>query len=241
MNFVELAKRNFREAIRNPLSLALTLLLPPAMLLVLESFGGQDSATLNATFLTPGIALFGFVMLMFSSAMMLSRDRETALLARLLTTPLRARDFVNAYSLPYLVVAGIQVIILFALGGILGLDIEGSFLLVLLVLFLMAIFYIALGIVFGSLLNVAAVSGAYTAILLLTIFGGAWFDLEEIGGPVNAVADILPFAHSLDAMRAVMADGAGLADIVTDLGWVLAYSLAAVAAAILAFKKSMSR
>ena len=241
MNFVELAKRNFKEAIRNPLSLALTLLLPPALLLVLESFGDQDSATFNATFLTPGLALFGFVMLMFSSAMQLSRDRETALLARLLTTPLRARDFVNAYSLPFLGVASIQVAILFALGGALGLHVEGSFILVLLVLLLMAIFYIALGIVFGSLLSVAAVSGAYTAILFLTIFGGAWFDLEEIGGPVETVADVLPFAHSLDAMRAVMVDGAGLADIATDLGWVLAYTLAAAAMAIMSFKRNMSQ
>lgn len=241
MNFVELAKRNFREIMRNPLSLALTLLLPPALLLVLESFGGADSATFNATFLTPGIALFGFVMLMFSSAMLLSRDRETALLARLLSTPLRASDFVNAYSLPYLAVAGIQVAILFTLGGVLGFEIEGSFILVLVVLVLMAIFYIALGIVFGSLLSVAAVSGAYTAILFLTIFGGAWFDLQEIGGPVDTVAEVLPFAHSLDAMRAVMADGAGFADIATDLGWVLAYTLAAVGLAIMSFKKSMSQ
>ena len=46
----------------------------------------------------------------------------------------------------------------------------------------MAILYIGLGMILGSLLTVAPLSGAYAAVLLLTIFGGAWMDLEKIGG-----------------------------------------------------------
>ena len=63
---------------RDPLSLALTIGLPALMLVVLQALEGVD-AFFSATSLAPGIALFGFVMLMFSTAMTLSRDRESAL------------------------------------------------------------------------------------------------------------------------------------------------------------------
>ena len=133
--------------------------------------------------LAPGVALFGFVMLMFSSALILARDRDSALLPRMLTAPLSSKDFVGGYSLPYLGVAVVQSLAVFGVAALLGAGNEGSPLPIALVLFLMAIFSVSLGMAFGSLLGVTALSGAYTVILLLTIFGGAWFDLEEIGGP----------------------------------------------------------
>lgn len=239
MNFVELAKRNFREAIRNPLSLALTLLLPPALLLVLESFGGADSATFNATFLTPGIALFGFVMLMFSAAMTLSRDRESAMFTRLLTTPLKPSDFVAGYSVPYFPVAIAQVVVIFAIGALFGFDAAGSVVLAFLVLLIMAVLFIALGMIIGAVFTYKQVPFAYMVILLLTIFGGAWVDIESIGGGFKRVGDLFPFAHSLDAVRDVLVDGAGLGDIVTDLVWVVAYTLVIVGLAVFAFRRRM--
>lgn len=239
MNALALATRNEKEAVRNPLSLALNLLLPPALLLVLESFGGGDIETLSATFLAPGVALFGFVMLMFTSSMLLARDRETALFDRLRSAPLRSSDFVVAYGLPAWSVAALQSVILLTLGWLLGMDVEGSLLLVAIVLVSMAVFYVALGLAAGAVMTVAATTGAYTAVLLLTVFGGAWFDLDEIGGPVKSFSGLLPFSHALDAMRAVLGDGAGIGDIAGDLAWVGGYTAGAVALAVAAIDKRM--
>jgi ABC-2 type transport system permease protein len=239
MRSKELAKRNVREVIRDPLSLGIAVVLPLVLLLTLQALGGDDTPFLTPTLLTPGIVLFGFVMVMFSSAMVLARDRETSLLARLLTTPLRSSDFVSGYSLPSLLVAVVQAAVLLAVGAMLGLDSAGSVVLVALVLVLMAVFYVALGMIFGALLTVAQTSGAYALVLILTIFGGAWFDLEEIGGVFLTIGDVLPFKHALDASRAVMADGAGLGDIATDLYWVGAYTIGAVALAVVTFQRRM--
>lgn len=240
---MELVKRNFREIWRDPLSLGINVALPAGLLVALEALGGAfgegEAPFLSATMLTPGIALFGFVMLMFSSAMILSRDRERALLSRLLTAPLGSSDFVVAYSVPYLAVAIIQGILVFAIGGFLGLEINGSAGLVFLVLFVMSICYIGLGMAFGSLLAAGPLSGAYTAILLLTIFGGAWMDLEEIGGVFQRFGDALPFSHALDATRDVMADGAGFGAIATDFYWVLSYALVVAALAVGVFRRRM--
>jgi ABC-2 type transport system permease protein len=239
MRSTELAKRNIKEVIRDPLSLGIAVALPLVLLLTLQALGGDDTPFLTPTLLTPGIVLFGFVMVMFSSSMILSRDRETSLLARLLTAPLRSSDFVSGYSLPYLLVAVVQAIVLLAVGALLGLDSDGSLVLVALVLALMAVFYVALGMIFGALLTVAQTSGAYAVVLILTIFGGAWFDLEEIGGVFLTIGDVLPFKHALDATRAVMADGAGLGDIATDLYVIGAYTIGAVALAVATFQRRM--
>ena len=120
MRSTELTKRNIKEVIRDPLSLGIAVALPLVLLLTLQALGGDDTPFLTPTLLTPGIVLFGFVMVMFSSAMILSRDRETSLLARLLTTPLRSSDFVSGYSLPYLLVAIVQAAVLLTVGAMLS-------------------------------------------------------------------------------------------------------------------------
>ena len=239
MRSTELAKRNLKEVLRDPLSLGIAIALPLLLLVTLQALGGEETPYMSPTLLTPGIILFGFVMVMFSSAMILSKDRETALLARLLTAPLRSNEFVTGYSAPYLLVAVMQWIVLMVVGVVFGLTIAGPMAAVVLVFALMAIFYVALGMILGATLTVAQTSGAYAVVLLLTIFGGAWFDLEEIGGVFLTVGDLLPFKHALDASRAVMADGAGFADIAGDLFWIGGYAIGAVLLAIGAFRRRM--
>ena len=235
----ELMSRNFKEIVRDPLSVGISIALPLLLLIALQALGSDDVPFMEPTLLTPGIVLFGFVMVMFSSAMILSRDRETALLARLLTTPLRPVEFVVGYSLPYVGVALVQAVAWFIVGWLLGLEVEGSILLVAFIVVVMAVFYVALGMVLGSLLTVAQVSGAYAVVLLLTIFGGAWFDLDEIGGLFVTVGEVLPFKHALDAMRAVMADGAGVGDIAGDLAWIGGYAVVTLVGAVAAFRRRM--
>lgn len=239
MRSTELAKRNLKEVLRDPLSLGIAIALPLLLLVTLQALGGEETPYMSPTLLTPGIVLFGFVMVMFSSAMILSKDRETALLARLLTAPLRSNEFVTGYSVPYLLVAIMQWVVLMVVGVVFGLTIAGPMAAVVLVFALMAIFYVALGMILGATLTVAQTSGAYAVVLLLTIFGGAWFDLEQIGGVFLTVGDLLPFKHALDASRAVMADGAGFADIAGDLVWIGGYAIGAVLLAIVAFRRRM--
>ncbi len=239
MSSPELAKRNLKEVVRDPLSLGIAVGLPLLLLLTLQALGSDDTPFLTPTLLTPGIILFGFVMVMFSSAMILSRDRETAFLARLLTAPLRSRDFVSGYSLPYVLLAAVQAIVLLLVGAMLGLEVDGSLALVMSILMLMAIFYVAIGMILGATLTVTQTSGAYAVVLMLTIFGGAWFDLDEIGGAFLTVGNFLPFKHALDATRAVMAEGAGLTDIATDVYWIGGYTIGAIILAIVMFQRRM--
>jgi len=238
MRFMELAKRNLKVMYRDLLSLGLTILFPPALLLILSPlarFGGIWAPTM----ITPGIVLFGFAMITMSSAVILARDRESALLSRLLTTPLRANDFISAYSLPYIPVAIIQIVAIFAIGGLLGLEISGNAGLVFLVLFVMSLGFIGLGMILGALLTYNQLSAVYAPVILLVVFGGAWVPLEVMGGVFQSIMNALPFAHALDAARDIMAHGAGFSDIATDFYWVLGYTLVLFALGIFLFRRRM--
>lgn len=238
MKFMALATRNFKETYIDILSLGLVIVFPPILLLILQTIGRVDPF-FNVTNLAPGIVLFGFAFLSLSSGMLLAKDRDTALLSRLLTGPLSAREFILAYSLPYLPVAIIQFILVFSIGALLGLEMFGNIGLVFLVLIVMSIGYIGLGMILGTVFTYKTVSIAWIAVNLLTIFGGAWFPLEFVGGGIETAMNVLPFAHAVGAARDVMINGVGFSDILTDLYWVIGYTIVFFAIGVLLFRRRM--
>jgi ABC-2 type transport system permease protein len=238
MRSLELSKRNFKGMWRDWLSLGVNVALPLLLLVVLQALEGVDDFFAPSS-LAPGVVLFGFAMLTMTSAMALAQDRESSLFARLLTTPLRANDFVIAYSAPYVAVAIIQAVLVFAAGLFFGLGVEGNPAVPVLVVVLMALFYVGMGMIIGALVPYKAVTGPWTVILLLTIFGGTWVNLEDIGGVFQTVADPFPFTHALEATRAAMVGGAGFGDVAADLVWVAAYTVAVAALAVAVFRRRM--
>jgi len=227
MRFVELAIRNFKEMLRDPISTGLELGIPTGFLVIFWALGQSmgDESFLTTTMLVPGIAVFGFAFLLMFSAMMLSRDRESALLSRLLTAPLKPRDFILSYSLPYIPMVILQIAVCFGIGALLGLEMPGNAGLAFLVLLVTGICCVELGMILGLLFNVNQVSGVGSVIItLVALLGGIWIDLEAIGGVFYGVGNALPFAHAIAAARDVMI-GAGFSSIATDFYWVLGYTL----------------
>jgi len=241
MRFAELAIRNFKEMLRDPISTGLELGIPAGFLVIFWALGRSmgDESFLTTTMLVPGIAVFGFAFLLMFSAMMLSRDREGALLSRLLTAPLKARDFILSYSLPYIPVMILQIALCFGIGALLGLELLGNAGIVFLVLLVMGICCVELGMILGLLFNVNQVSGVGSVIItLVALLGGIWIDIEAIGGVFYGVGNALPFAHAIDAARDAMI-GAGFSSIATDFYWVLGYTAVFFALGIFLFRRRM--
>ena len=224
---MELAKRNFKEMWRDPISMGLEIGIPAGFLVIFWALGRSmgDESFLIPTMLVPGIAVFGFAFLLMFSAMMLSRDRESALLSRLLTAPLKPRDFILSYSLPYIPMVVLQIAVCFGIGALLGLEMPGNAGLVFLVLLVMGICCVELGMILGLLFNVNQASAVGSVIItLVALLGGVWIDLEAIGGVFYSIGNALPFAHAIDAARDAMM-GAGFSSIATDFYWVLGYTV----------------
>ena len=93
------AKRNAKEILRDPLNLGFGLGFPLVLILMLSAIQANVPVSLfEIDHLTPGITVFGLSFMTLFSATILAKDRGSALLQRLYTTPLTPVDFILAYT-----------------------------------------------------------------------------------------------------------------------------------------------
>ena len=236
------SKRCAKEILRDPINVAFGLGFPLVLLLLLSAIQAKVPVNLFAIdSLTAGVSVFGLSFLSLFSATLVAKDRESALLQRLYTTPLKETDFILGYLLPLLPIALGQTAICYAVAIPLGLDVNVRLLYALLGILPMAVFHIALGLLCGSLLGVKQVGGICGALLtnLSGWMAGVWFDLQLVGGWFENIAYCLPFVHAVKAERALL--GGDLATALSHLWVVAAYGAVTLAAAVLCFLRQRKR
>ena len=104
-----------------------------------------------------------------------------------------------------------------------------------------ALLFIALGLMFGSILTTKQVGGICGALLtnLTAWLSGVWFDLNLVGGVFKNIAYALPFVHAVELERAVL--GGDFTDIYPHIIWVLGYTFVISALAVLLFLRQMKK
>ena len=234
--------RTAREILRDPLTVGFSLGFPVALLLLLSAIQANIPVELFAIGqLAPGIAVFGLAFLTLFSATLIARDRESALLQRLYTTPLTAADFILGYTLPVLPIALAQSAVCYLAAVFLRLPVTANLLRALLWTLPVALFFIALGLLCGSVFTVKQVGGICGALLtnLTAWLSGVWFDLDLVGGAFRKIANVLPFVHAVELERAALRGDWNA--ILPHACWVLGYGAAVLAAAVALFLRQMRR
>ena len=242
MKMLSFAKRNTKEILRDPLTVIFGLGFPLVVLLLLSAIQANIPVPLfEIEQLTPGISVFGLSFMTLFSATLIAKDRGGSLLQRLYTTPLKPIDFILGYTLPIVPFAVAQSGICYIVAIILGLDITVNILFSVAFAIPISILFIALGLLFGSILTDKQVGGICGALLtnLSAWLSGTWFDLELVGGTFKDIAYALPFVHAVELERAVLMGH--FADIFPHLWWVLGYAIAALAIAVLLFLRQMKK
>ena len=242
MRMLTFANRNTKEIVRDPLTVCFGLGFPLVLILLLSAIQANVPVSLFETaHLTPGITVFGLSFMTLFSATLIAKDRGSSLLQRLYTTPLTPLDFILGYTLPIVPFAVAQSVICYIVAIILGLDVTANILLAILLIVPISILFIALGLLFGSILTDKQVGGICGALLtnLCAWLSGTWFDLELVGGAFKKIAYALPFVHAVEMERAVLVGN--FADIFPHLWWVLGYAVAVLAVAVLLFLRQMKK
>ena len=242
MRTLTFARRNTKEILRDPLNLAFMFGFPLVLLLLFSAIQKSVPVPLfEIEVITPGITVFGLAFMTLFSATIIAKDRKSALLQRLYTTPMTAKDFILGYTLPILPIALLQAAVCYTVALVLGLKITIGFLYALLFILPISLLYIGIGLLCGSLLNDKQVGGICGALLtnLSAWLSGAWFDLNLVGGAFQKIAYALPFVHAVEMEKAALAGN--LAGIFPHLWWVLGYAAVTLAAAIFFFLRQMKK
>ena len=240
MRMLTFAKRCAKEILRDPLNLAFGLGFPVVLLLLLSVIQSNVPVSLfEIESLTPGITVFGLSFMTLFSATLIARDRESSFLQRLYMTPMRARDFILGYMLPIVPIAVMQGVVCYVVAAALGLEFQVNILYGVLMIAPISVFYIALGLLCGSLFNVKQVGGICGALFtnLSAWFSGIWFDIELMGSGFKRIADLLPFVHAVELERAMVSGN--FEDVPGHLCVILGYGVVITLFAVLVFLRKM--
>ena len=242
MRMLTFAQRNAKEILRDPLNLAFGLGFPLVLILLLSAIQANIPVPLfEIQHLAPGVTVFGLAFMTLFSATGIAKDRGSALLQRLYTTPLTPADFILGYTLPMIPIAIMQCVICYVAAVILGLRITVNIFWAVIFILPVSVLYIALGLLCGSVRTDKQVGGVCGALRpnLSAWLSGSWFDLELGGGVFQKIAYALPFVHAVEMERAVLRGS--FRDAFSHLWWVLGYALVLLAAAVWLFLRQMKR
>ena len=206
MRMMTFARRCTKEILRDPINLGFGLGFPLVLLLLLNAMQANIPVSLfEINTLTPGITIFGLSFMTLFSATLIAKDRESALLQRLYTTPLTGVDFIIGYMLPILPIALGQTVVCYLFAIPLGLNFSVNTIYAIIGIIPMAVFNISLGLLCGSVFGVKQVGGICGALLtnLSAWLSGVWFDLKLVGGFFEKLADTLPFVHAAEMEKAL--------------------------------------
>lgn len=240
MKALGFAARNSKEMLRDKLTLIFGIGFPVVLMLLLSFIQSNIPVELFVIdHLSPGIIVFGFSFIALFSGMVIAKDRSGSFMLRLLTSPMKASDFILGYTLPLIPMFLAQSMLCFIVAFILGLEISLNVLLCIAVLIPAGMVFVSLGLICGCIFNDKQVGGICGALLtnISAWLSGTWFDLKLIGGVFEDIALCLPFARAVEAGRAALAGNYG--EIFPHLIWVIAWAVLLYVIAVVVFTHKM--
>lgn len=218
-----------------------------AELALLEATGGRmakqeisGDAVRYVDWVLPGI--LGMNMMfssLFGVGYVVVRYRKNGFLKRLRATPLRAFEFIVAQILSRLMLTMlITTTVFIGVSMLLDIHVEGSGLLLFLIGLIGAMTLISMGLLVASRVTSEELAGGLLNLVTwpMMLLSGVWFSLEGAQEWVRQIARLFPLTHILDSARAVMLDGAGLADVAGDLAALVIMSIVFMATGALLFR-----
>ena len=240
MKTLAFAIRNAKEMLRDKLNLVFGIGFPVIVLLLLSLIQSNIPVDLfEIEQLAPGIAVFGLSFISLFSGMLIAKDRTGAFMLRLFTSPMTAPYFILGYTAPLVPLAAAQMAVCYAVALLLGLTCNVRILLAMAVSIPAVLLFIGIALLCGSVFNDKQVGGVCGALLtnLSAWLSGTWFDLKLVGGAFETIANLLPFAHAVNAGRYALTGN--YSSILPELVWVAGYAMLVFTAAVLVFMRKM--
>ena len=137
-----------------------------------------------------------------------------------------------------IVVSAVNVLVFVGTHTLLDFPMRGSYLALVLVFVTGAIALISLGLTVAARVRSEELANGLLDLIAfpMMIVSGVWFSLEGTNVWVQRLAEFLPLTHLVDAARRIMLDGAGLADVATEITLLLVTALVLLTLSARAFR-----
>jgi ABC-type multidrug transport system permease subunit len=148
------------------------------------------------------------------------RYRKNGVLRRLRATPLSAFEFLAAQVLSRLAVVLAVTLVVYA-GADFFLDfvMRGSYLALLVVYTAGAMCLISMGLIIAARLRTEELADGLLNVFSwpMLLLSGVWFSMEGTSPAAQFLSGLMPLTHLVNAARAVMVDGAGIAQVLPEI------------------------
>ena len=202
---VATAERVVRQLRRDRRTLALVLVVPPALLALFKYVFEAQPATFERIG-APLVGLFPFILMFLVTSIAMLRERTGGTLERLMSLPLAKLDLLLGYGLAFAVVAALQATITSAVGfGLLDLDTEGAIWAVVAIAVANAVLGMALGLLLSAFATseFQAVQFMPAVVFPQILLCGLLVPRESMPSVLEGISWFLPLTYAYDALARV--------------------------------------
>jgi ABC-2 type transport system permease protein len=173
----------------------------------------------------PALLALALIMLMFTAAASLIKEKDKGTIIRLRLSNMTTFEWLMAVSLTQVIIGMLALALTFATAVALGYRTSGSLAAMMFIGFLSSLSIIAISLIVAAYLRTIfdlLTIGCFPFFILMFFSGGMFplppLRLFTIGDRAMNINDILPTTHAINAMSKILNYGAGLSDVVFELG-----------------------
>lgn len=167
--------------------------------------------------LIPGVLAMNMMFTaLFGVGFVIVRYRKNGVLKRLKATPLTVLEFLSAQITSRIIlILSVNFIVYALTDSLYDFVMLGSYLDLLIIFIVGSMCMISLGLLMAVRSSSEEFAGGVLNLISMPMMflSGVWFSLEGLNPWVQTVSQIFPLTHMIDAMRAIMTDGASLWDV----------------------------
>ena len=234
-----LTKMELKKIIREPAFLFIMLLFPAVLTLIFGFSFGDPELGMSFDFMVPGLFAYACIFIIMTVAQSFADEREEGLLKRMNTTPMTSSEFMGANIISNMIIAIIQVLIVFLLSLLMGFEHQGDFSGIMLAFFIIALFSLSsvgLGLITATISKTSGIATGISFIFILPqMFFGTFIPITS---NTRVIAMFLPSYYVTDALTSIFnGDPLTSKNIIIDFAFISIISIVIVIIGIQLFKK----
>ncbi len=211
---------------------------PQVQLISQMSFNPDLKSNINTI---PGIiAILVTVTSMMLSAISLVKEKELGTLEQLMVTPVKKYQLMAGKIIPYLIIALLQMQVAILLAGLIfGLELAGSYLL----LMLFSVIYLFTTLGFGILISGRVASQqqamffSWFIMVVIILLSGFFVPVQNMPKAIRFISFFNPLSHYMTVLREIVIKGSSIFQLSREL-WILSGSgILVFGISVLSFKK----